>query len=106
MNAWEKVTHIVISVAVLAAIVAVVMLLWNALIPSIIGWSAINYWEAAGLMILAHLLLGGFGHHFMSFPWHMMREHDRFHERMDRMSWDEKREFIRKRMSRFNQEEE
>ena len=67
---------------------------------------AINYWEAAGLMILAHLLLGGFGHHFMSFPWHMMREHDRFHERMDRMSWDEKREFIRKRMSRFNQEEE
>ena len=30
----------------LAVIVAAIMLLWNYLIPSIIGWTTINYWQA------------------------------------------------------------
>ena len=44
----------------LAVIVAAIMLLWNYLIPSIIGWTTINYWQALGLFVLTRLLFGGF----------------------------------------------
>ena len=39
----------------LAVIVAAIMLLWNYLIPSIIGWTTINYWQALGLFVLTRL---------------------------------------------------
>ena len=93
MNAWRKITHVVIFIAVFAAIVAVVMLLWNALIPSITGWTTINYWQAAGLMVLTRLLFGGPWHHFgfmgnRNVNWR--KEHRRFHERMGHVSGGEK----------------
>lgn len=75
------------------------MWLWNALIPGIIGWTSINYWQALGLMLLIRLLFGhfgpfgGFGHPRMS-----RREHRHLHEAMRGMSHSEKREFIRRRM--------
>ncbi|MDR3060118.1 MAG: hypothetical protein LBU84_18515 [Prevotella sp.] len=98
-----------VFLAVFAAAIAVVMLLWNALIPSIIGWTTINYWQAAGLMLLSRLLLGGFGHfgkfgghrHFGKQKkedfrqWHMMRD------KMKDMSRDEKREYMRNHMREF-----
>jgi NhaP-type Na+/H+ and K+/H+ antiporter len=38
----------------------VVMWLWNALLPVIFGVKMINFWQAAGLLILAKILFGGF----------------------------------------------
>lgn len=38
---------------------AVVMLLWNALLPAILHVSTVNYWQAAGLLILCRILFGG-----------------------------------------------
>jgi hypothetical protein len=40
-----------------------VKLLWNALMPDIFGLPEIGYWQAVGLVILGHLLLGGCGSH-------------------------------------------
>jgi len=40
---------------------AVVMLLWNALMPQLFALPVLNYWQAAGLMLLARLLFGGIG---------------------------------------------
>ena len=40
---------------------ALVMVLWNAIIPGITGWKEINYWQAAGLLILGRILSGRFG---------------------------------------------
>lgn len=40
---------------------AVVMLLWNALIPSVFGLGVINFWQALGLLALARILFGGIG---------------------------------------------
>jgi hypothetical protein len=37
----------------------ITMWLWNALMPRIFGLPVIGYWEAWGLVILAHILLGG-----------------------------------------------
>ena len=37
-----------------------VMLLWNWLTPSLFGWNDISYLQALGLLVLSHLLFGGF----------------------------------------------
>ena len=41
---------------------AVVMWLWNALVPDIFGASEITWVQALGLLVLARLLVGGRGH--------------------------------------------
>ncbi|MBT0570549.1 hypothetical protein KIK84_09420 [Curvibacter sp. CHRR-16] len=52
----------VLLVAVLAVVSAVVMLLWNWLMPAVFaGVKPIDYWQAMGLFVLSKLLLGGGG---------------------------------------------
>jgi len=53
-----------ISIAVLFAFLFgyFAMLLWNWLMPLIFGLPLINYWQAVGLIVLARLIFGGFGH--------------------------------------------
>ncbi|KAA6336255.1 hypothetical protein EZS27_015571 [termite gut metagenome] len=103
MNRTRKVWHSVVFIAIFAASIAIVMLLWNALIPSLIGWSAINYWQAAGLLILSRILIGGLGHH-----WHGRRffhpdfEHHQFRDKLKGMSMNEKREYIRKHLAEYH----
>jgi hypothetical protein len=41
------------------ALSAIVMLLWNALLPAIAHVTAITYWQAAGLLLLCRILFGG-----------------------------------------------
>ena len=41
----------------------IIMLLWNWLMPEIFGLIEITYWQAVGIIILAKILFGGFGHH-------------------------------------------
>lgn len=52
-----------LGIGVVAAIVVsvVVMLLWNALLPTIFGVPSIGFLQALGLLILCRLLFGGFG---------------------------------------------
>ncbi len=44
--------------AAIAALGVVVMLLWNAIIPSVIGWGALSYLQAVGLFLLSRILFG------------------------------------------------
>ena len=46
------------GVVPLALGVAVTMWLWNALIPEIVGWKAINHGQSLGLLVLLRLLFG------------------------------------------------
>lgn len=39
-----------------------VMLLWNWLMPTIFGLITITFWQAAGIVLLARLVFGGFKH--------------------------------------------
>ena len=50
------------AVALILVIGVFVMWLWNWLMPDIFGLKAITIWQAWGLLLLAHLLLGA-GHH-------------------------------------------
>lgn len=85
----------------IAAISAIIMLLWNWLIPSIIGWSAICYWQALGLFILSRLFFGGFGRDGFGFPRGEEEHPHLFRERFKDMSPEERQAFIRKRFDRF-----
>jgi len=46
-------------VAAFFAFSAIVMLLWNAILPSITHVGNISYWQAAGLLLLCRILFGG-----------------------------------------------
>jgi Protein of unknown function (DUF3106) len=107
---------IVFAPAVVAALSLVVMLLWNALIPSLFAGPLLGFWQAAGLLVLCRLLFGGFrprgGHHpgwrhrGWHARWHRMsaEERDRFRDGFRRwkdMSREERREFRRGFRDRF-----
>lgn len=39
---------------------AVVMLLWNAILPDLVAVNPITYWQAVGLLLLCRILFGNF----------------------------------------------
>ncbi|MCH3995517.1 MAG: hypothetical protein LKE54_10855 [Prevotella sp.] len=88
--------HILMWLVLLAGFSAIVMLLWNWLMPDLFGLKDINFWHALGLLILSKILFGGMihgemshaRHHYMSEKWHQM-------------SPEERREFIRHRQYHF-----
>ncbi len=113
MNKWKikRIWGMFAFIAFFAAFTAVTMLLWNALIPSIFGLTTINFWQTAGLLILARLFFGGLGHRHGRFgspfkgkrggPRGFQRFRDReFREKMKDMSRDERIEYIRNRMNK------
>jgi hypothetical protein len=51
---------IILIISGLFGIGAVVMLLWNALLPGIFQLPSIGYWQALGILILSRILFGGF----------------------------------------------
>ena len=106
---------IVCAPAFVAVLSLVVMLLWNALIPSLFAGPILGFWQAAGLLVLCRLLFGGFrphGHHHgwrhraWRARWRGMtpEERDRFRDGFRRwkdMSREERREFRRGFGGRF-----
>nr|WP_315258393.1 hypothetical protein [uncultured Flavobacterium sp.] len=73
-----------------------VMLLWNALIPSIFGLGIISFWQALELLVLSRLLFGGFGHHGGS-GFGGMRHKNGIREKWMSMTPEQQKEFIDKR---------
>lgn len=58
---WRFIFGLPFMLAFLAAATLAIMLLWNALLPSIFDLKAIGYWQALGLLVLARILFGSFG---------------------------------------------
>jgi hypothetical protein len=50
---------IVMFIAMIAVFSVAGMFLWNVLMPEIFGLPALNYWQAAGMVVLARILFGG-----------------------------------------------
>jgi len=54
----------IVGMMVFAAIGgALVMQLWNWLLPPLFGWSRVTFWQALGMLVLCRILFGGFGLH-------------------------------------------
>ncbi|MBV9404352.1 MAG: hypothetical protein JO211_03340 [Acidobacteriaceae bacterium] len=60
-NRVLRVLKIVLIGAVAVTVVSfVVMMLWNALMPSLFALHAISFWQALGLLVLSKILFAGF----------------------------------------------
>ena len=88
-----------IMLAAIAVFSVVVMLLWNMLMTQIFALPFLNYWQAVGLLILARLLFGGFGHGGLRGAGgndRLFHHGNKFREKWMNMSADERKEFIEK----------
>ncbi len=80
---------IVFAPLFVAALSLVVMLLWNALIPSLFAGPILGFWQAAGLLVLCRVLFGGFRPHGQHHGWRQRAWRARWH----RMSPEERDRF-------------
>ena len=56
----KKIIFILLAIIAITTVLGtVIMLLWNAILPNILGTRPINIWEAIGLLVLCRLLVGG-----------------------------------------------
>lgn len=103
-NRFVRVVGMLALGAVAAAVAgAVLMMLWNWLMPAVFGLPAISLAQALGLFVLSRLLLGGLG------GGSARRRHwrHRMQERWARMSPEERQRFVHgmeRRCGRFNEE--
>lgn len=90
-------------VLILAITSAVVMLLWNALIPVLFSGPLLTYWQSAGLLLLAKILFGsmgrGFGRRHHHYPDEMWKK--KLKAKYESMTPEEKEKFRSKCKSRF-----
>jgi hypothetical protein len=68
---------------------AVVMKLWNWLLPPLFGWPELTFWQALGILALSRILFGGFRLHGPS----RSRFRRRMAERWERMTPEERERF-------------
>ncbi len=89
----------VLPIIFLALLSAAVMLLWNFVIPSVIGWGALNYLQSIALVILSRLLLGKLGTGFR----HNSGGKEELRNKLKGMSREERREHIKSYMQNNEQ---
>lgn len=56
----KKILFFLFPVGILFLVTAVVMWLWNAILPEVLGAKNISYWQAMGILVLCRILFGGF----------------------------------------------
>lgn len=91
----KKCFFLPLLVAGLFGISAIVMWLWNFVIPPVTGFSVISYWQAMGLFLLSRILFGGFKfrRHHQQGKEHIQQAHAAFKDRFMEMNEDEKLQF-------------
>ena len=107
-NKRFKVTAILkrtlLGLLVISAFSAIVMVLWNLLIPEIFSLKAINFWQALGLFSLTRILFGNFwggNPHERTMP--DFRGGNPIREKWMEMSEEERMEFINRRKDFFRE---
>lgn len=74
-----------------------VMLLWNAILPALLGTKTISYWQSLGLLVLCKILFGGLGFKGRSGNF----SNRNLRHNMANMSEDERRKFREEWKKRF-----
>jgi Ca2+/H+ antiporter, TMEM165/GDT1 family len=90
---WIKkgLMFLVIFIAAVTAFGFIVMGLWNAILPAVLGVKVISFWQALGILALSKILFGGFGGrgHWRGSPaWK-----EKMKQRWDKMTPDEREKF-------------
>jgi hypothetical protein len=77
------------------------MFLWNALLPEIFGLPVINYLQAAGLLLLARIIFGGYGEIGRGMARGFHGRKNPFHDKWHSMSEEERNAFIKRHGGSF-----
>ena len=85
----RKPIFILIPIALFFIVSAVVMILWNMLIPEIFGFTSISYLQAAGLFLMCRILFGNFGFDKKNHPFANKDKREKFMN----MSTEERQQF-------------
>ena len=85
---------------------AIVMLLWNAILPPLLNINQISYWQSVGLLVLCKILFGNFGprKHSGGPPFRSMHWRDKWSDMSDEDKVKFKEEW-KKRCERRKSEE-
>lgn len=95
-NKFHFFGHVVLALAAIAGFSAVVMLLWNWLMPAVFGFTAISFWKAFGLLVLARILFGGMGSgRFWGMGMMRHHHHNPIRKKWMQMTPDERKEFVK-----------
>lgn len=86
---------ILIGAALVVVLGLLVMSLWNAVLPTLVGVKSIGFWQALGLLILCRILFGGLGLHPGMFG--RGRDRRRMHERWMQMTQEQREQFMQHR---------
>ena len=91
----------IIILVMIAVFSAIVMLLWNVLMPNLFNFPLLNYWQAVGILLLAKILFGGAGGALSHRGIQRAETHFKGHvnnlrEKWMNMSEEERKEFIAK----------
>ncbi len=96
MKYWMpfRIAKFVVMAAVFLAVIGfVVMGLWNALIPDLFKGPVLTYWQAVGLLLLAHFLFRGPGRWRHSNGWRHKFWRHRLEERFAAMTPEEREKY-------------
>lgn len=85
---------LLIGAALIIVLGLLVMSLWNALLPAILGVKSIGFWQALGLLALSRILFGGLG--FRPGMFGMGQARRRMHERWMKMGPEQRDEFVQR----------
>ncbi|MFZ6847715.1 hypothetical protein [Undibacterium sp. RuRC25W] len=91
-----------VALVVVALVAAVVMWLWNWVMPALFqSVQVIDYWHALGLLVLCRILFGGFRGHG---GWHGERHWQKWQKLQD-MTPEEREQFFQQRRRPFGSRE-
>lgn len=91
---FKKIIKILFFVALALTVFGyVVMLLWNALIPELFKGPYITFWQAAGLLLLSHILLHGIAPKGGSGNWKRAHWRKHWEKKMASMTPEEREKF-------------
>ncbi|MDR3302352.1 MAG: hypothetical protein LBT01_07485 [Spirochaetaceae bacterium] len=93
---------VIIALAVAGGFAALVMVLWNGLLPELFGLPPLNYWQALGILALCRILFSGIGGGFFgrrrAHPHFFLggAHHNPLREKWMNMSDEERKAFMEK----------
>ena len=82
---------------------ALVLLLWNWLLPSLFGWREITFWQALGILALCRILFGGLGPYRSSGSRMRGRMRERWNERWEERWAERLKQMTPEEQERFRQ---
>jgi Ca2+/H+ antiporter, TMEM165/GDT1 family len=83
---------------------SIIMYLWNAVLPDVLGVGIITFWQALGILVLSKILFGGFYSRHRSGFWEKCG-YD-MHEKWRHLSPEEREEIKKKWHSKFEEPDE